>query len=165
MRKVTRLLLCLAVLSTGLSLPTQVRAEDRNDPFDVYAKFARKIVQVTMRGTKAVKGVAAEAILRIRRLQENGQHERAREMAAKAINSIERYSAKTRSAIRETASRGVDALLKFEGNVPPDVLRNLVEGLLDLAERAADHVDGVEKRAINAIESLFPQPTPVSDRR
>lgn len=165
MRKVPKLLLCAAVLSMGLALPTQVRAEDRNDPFEVYAKCARKIVQVTFRGVASMKDVAAQAIPRIRRLQDNGQHERARAMAAEAIADVERIAAKTRSAIRDIASRGVEALLEFEDDVPPDVLRGLIDDLLNLARRAASYVDRVEKRVVDAILSLFPQPSPVSPRR
>ena len=71
--------------------------------------------------------------------------------------TIESLGDKTHRAIRECAGNGVRALLRFEGHVPPEVLRALINDLKDLAERAAGYVSDVEDNSIETIRSLFPQ--------
>ena len=48
-------------------------------------------------------------------------------------------------------------MMRFEGHVPPDVLRELIDSLLNLAQRAANYSSDVEEDSINAIKRLFPQ--------
>jgi hypothetical protein len=167
MRKLHVLLLGVAMLSAGFVLPGEVRADDRHDDvFDVYAKYARKIVSVTFRGTDAMDAVVEAAVPRIRRLQNAGEHRRARALAARAIDAIQSLGDKTHGAIRETASEGVRALMQFEGDVRPEVLRELIGNLLQLAQRAANYASGVEEDSVNAIKRLFPQVSevPIRDR-
>ena len=164
MRKLHVLLLGVAMLSTGFVLPGEARADDCDDVFDVYAKYARQIISVTFRGTDAMDAVVETAVPRIRRLQNAGQHRRARALAARAIDAIQSLGDKTHGAIRETASEGVRALMRFEGDVPPDVLRELIGNLLQLAKRAANYASDVEEDSINAIKRLFPQVSDVPRR-
>ena len=164
MRKLHVLLLGVAMLSTGFVLPGEARADDCDDVFDVYAKYARQIVSVTFRGTDAMDAVVETAVPRIRRIQNAGQHRRARALAARAIDAIQSLGDKTHGAIRETASEGVRALMRFEGDVPPDVLRELIGNLLQLAKRAANYASDVEEDSINAIKRLFPQVSDVPRR-
>ena len=96
MRKLHVLMLGVAMLSAGFVLPGEARADDCDDVFDVYAKYARQIVSVTFRGTDAMDAVVETAVPRIRRLQNAGQHRRARALAARAIDTIRyRTSSKT----------------------------------------------------------------------
>ena len=88
MRKLNLLLLCGTVLSFGLGLPGDVRADDRDTPFDVYARYARKIVSISERGAGAMDDVVEAAGPRIRRLQNAGEFRRARAMAARAVGKI-----------------------------------------------------------------------------
>ena len=166
MRKLQMLLLSVAVMSLGFVLPNEASANDCGDPFDVYAKYARQIVSVTFRGTDTMDAVVEAAVPRIRRLQNAGQYRRARALAARAIDVIQSLGDKTHGAIRETASEGVRALMRFEGDVPPDVLRELIGNLLQLAQRAANYASGVEEDSVNAIKRLFPQVSevPIRDR-
>ena len=164
MRKLHVLMLGVAMLSAGFVLPGEARADDCDDVFDVYAKYARQIVSVTFRGTDAMDAVVETAVPRIRRLQNAGQHRRARALAARAIDVIQSLGDKTHGAIRETASEGVRALMRFEGDVPPDVLRELIGNLLQLAKRAANYASDVEEDSINAIKRLFPQVSEVPRR-
>ena len=157
MRKLHVLLLSAAMLSAGFVLPGEARADDRIDVYDVYARYARQIVSVTFRGTDAMDEVVETAVPRIRRLQDAGEYQRARALAARAIGNLESLGDRTHGAIRETASEGVRALMRFEGDVPPDVLRELIDNLLRLAKRAANYVSAVEEDSINAIKRLFPQ--------
>ncbi|HCK53704.1 MAG TPA: hypothetical protein DIC23_10850 [Planctomycetaceae bacterium] len=157
MRKLNLLLLCGTVLSLGFALPGEIRADDRDTPFDVYARYARKIVAISERGAGAMDNVVESAVPRIRRLQNAGEFRRARAMAARAVGKIESLGDKTHRAIRECAGNGVRALLRFEGHVPPEVLRALINDLKDLAERAAGYVSDVEDNSIETIRSLFPQ--------
>ena len=157
MRKLQLLLLCAATLSLGFVLPGEARADGRDGPFDVYARYARKIVSVTFSGTDAMDEVVEAAVPRIRRLQNAGEYRRARALAARAIGNIESLGDRTHGAIRGCASEGVEALMRFEGQVPPEVLRELIGNLLQLAERAANYVSDVEEDSINAIKRLFPQ--------
>ena len=149
MRKLQVLLLGVAVLSMGLVLPNQARATDCDDPFGVYAKYARAIVAVTFRGTDAMDDVVDEATPRILRLLNAGMYERARGLAGK---------------IRELATEGVRALRELDGDVPSDVLRRLASKLLKLAQRAANFVSDSEEDSVNSIKRLFPQVSDV-DRR
>ena len=48
-------------------------------------------------------------------------------------------------------------MMRFEGHVPPEVLRALISDLKDLAKRAAGYVSDVEEDSIETIRSLFPQ--------
>lgn len=157
MRKLHVLLLGAAMLSAGFVLPGEARAANRIDVYDVYAMYARQIVSVSFRGTDAMDEVVETAVPRIRRLQNAGEYRRARALAARAIGNLESLGDRTHGAIRETTSEGVRALMRFEGNVPPDVLRELIGNLLQLAQRAANYVSGVEEDSINAIKRLFPQ--------
>ena len=165
MRKLHVLMLGVAMLSAGFVLPGEARADDCDDVFDVYAKYARQIVSVTFRGTDAMDAVVEAAVPRIRRLQHAGEHRRARALAARAIDAIQSLGDKTHGAIRETASEGVRALMQFEGDVRPDVLRELIGNLLQLARRAANYVSDVEEDSINAIKRLFPQVSEVPRRK
>jgi len=165
MRKLHVLMLGVAMLSAGFVLPGEARADDCDDVFDVYAKYARQIVSVTFRGTDAMDAVVETAVPRIRRLQNAGQHRRARALAARAIDTIQSLGDKTHGAIRKTASKGVRALMRFEGDVPPDVLRELIGNLLQLATRAANYASDVEEDSINAIKRLFPQVSEVPRRK
>ena len=164
MRKFPMLLLSVAVMSLGFALPTEARANDCVDPFDVYAKYARKIVSVTFKGTDAMDEVVEAAVPRIRRLQHAGEWRRARALAARAIAAIESLGDRTHAGIRASASEGVEALMRFEGHVPPEVLRELIGNLLQLAERAANYASDVEEDSINAIKRLFPQVSEVPRR-
>jgi hypothetical protein len=158
MRKLHVLLLGVVMLSAGFVLPVEVRADDcHDDVFDVYAKYARKIVSVTFRGTDVMDEVVEAAVPRIRRLQNAGEHRHARAVAARAIDAIQSLGDKTHGAIRDTTTEGVRALMQFEGDVRPEVLRELIGNLLQLAQRAANYVSDVEEDSINAIERLFPQ--------
>ena len=158
MRKLHVLLLGVVMLSAGFVLPVEVRADDcHDDVFDVYAKYARKIVSVTFRGTDAMDEVVDAAVPRIRRLQNAGEYRRARALAARAIDAIESLGDRTHGAIRDTATEGVRALMQFEGEVRPEVLRELIGNLLQLAQRAANYASDVEEDSVNAIKRLFPQ--------
>ncbi len=158
MRKLHVLLLGVVMLSAGFVLPVEVRADDcHDDVFDVYAKYARKIVSVTFRGTDAMDEVVDAAVPRIRRLQNAGEYRRARALAARAIDAIQSLGDKTHGAIRDTATEGVRALMQFEGEVRPEVLRELIGNLLQLAQRAANYASDVEEDSVNAIKRLFPQ--------
>jgi len=166
MRKLHVLLMGVAMLSAGFVLPGEARADNcHNDVFDVYARYARQIVTVTFRGTDTMDEVVEAAVPRIRRLQHAGEYRRARALAAQAIDAIELLGDKTHGAIRETASEGVRALMRFEGDVRPDVLRELIGNLLQLARRAANYVSDVEEDSINAIKRLFPQVSEVPKRK
>jgi len=164
MRKLHVLMMGVAMLSAGFVLPGEARAHDCDDVFDVYARYARQIVSVTLRGTDAMDEVVEVAVPRIRRLQHAGEYRRARAVAARAIDTIQSLGDKTHGAIRETASEGVRALMRFEGDVPPDVLRELIGNLLQLAKRAANYASDVEEDSINAIKRLFPQVSKVPRR-
>jgi len=164
MRKLQVLLLGVAVFSMGLVLPNQARAAHCDDPFGVYAEYARAIVAVTFRGTDAMDDVVDEATPRIRRLLNAGMYERARGVAGQAIDKIESIGDKTHGKIRELATEGVRALTDLEGDVPSDVLRRLVSKLLKLAQRAANFVSDAEEDSVNSIKRLFPQVSDV-DRR
>ncbi len=158
MRKLHVLLLGVVMLSAGFVLPVEVRADDcHDDVFDVYAKYARKIVSVTFRGTDAMDEVVDAAVPRIRRLQNAGEYRRARALAARAIDAIQSLGDKTHGAIRDTATEGVRALMQFEDEVRPEVLRELIGNLLQLAQRAANYASDAEEDSVNAIKRLFPQ--------
>ena len=158
MRKLHVLLLGVVMLSAGFVLPVEVRADDcHDDVFDVYAKYARKIVSVTFRGTDVMDAVVEAAVPRIRRLQNAGEHRRARALAARAIDAIQSLGDKTHGAIRDTATEGVRALMQFEDEVRPEVLRELIGNLLQLAQRAANYASDAEEDSVNAIKRLFPQ--------
>ena len=164
MRKLQVLLLGVAVLSMGLVVPNQARAAHYDDPFDVYAKYAREIVAVTFRGTDAMDDVVDEATPRIRRLLNAGMYERARGLAGEAIDRIESIGDKTHGKIRELATEGVRALKSLEDDVPPNVLRRLISKLLMLAQRAANFVSDAEEDSVDAIKRLFPQVSEVPRR-
>ena len=157
MRKLNMLLLCGTMLSLGFALPGEARADDRDTPFDVYARYARKIVSISERGAGAMDDVVEAAVPRIRRLQNAGEFRRARALAARAVGKIGSLGDKTHRALRECTGNGVRALMRFEGHVPPEVLRALISDLKDLAKRAAGYVSDVEEDSIETIRSLFPQ--------
>ena len=108
--------------------------------------------------------VVEAAVPRIRRLQHAGEWRRARALAARAIGAIESLGDRTHAGIRASASEGVEALMRFEDHVPPDVLRELIGNLLQLAERAANYASDVEEDSINKIKRLFPQVSDVPRR-
>ena len=101
MRKPQVLLLGAMVLAMGLGIPNQVQAADCVDPFDVYAEYAGGIISVTFRGTDAMDDVVDRATPRIRRLLNAGMHERARELAAEAIDRTESVDRAVESTSRE----------------------------------------------------------------
>jgi len=164
MRKLQVLLLGVAVLSMGLVVPSQVRAAHSDDPHAVHAEYARAIVSVTFRGADAMDDVVDKAIPRIRRLQNAGMHERARQLAREAIDRIESIADETHGKIREWTAEGVRALKALEDVAPPDVLRRLISKLVNLAKRAANFVSDVEEDSVNAIKRLFPQVSEVPRR-
>lgn len=154
MRQIHLLLVCAAMVSTGLAAPTAVPI-DRDRPFEVYAEYARKLVSTSMRGADVMRDVAGEAAPKISRLLAAGQDARARALASDTIGKIERVSDFTKKCLRRILNAGVDALLKFSGHVRPQLLRDLIEDLEDLAARAAGYVESVEDQTVSRIKSLF----------
>ena len=57
MRQIHQLLVCAAMVSTGLAAPTAVPV-NRDRPFEVYAEYARKLVSTSMRGADVMRDVA-----------------------------------------------------------------------------------------------------------
>jgi len=172
-KKSSKLLICAAGLLVGLVSSSTVRAEDRGDQPDVsaldvvaltpwetearkvYAKYARESVSIAKRGAAAMSDAVHEAAPRIQRLLQSGNYQRARALAAQTIAKIERFSHKSKSAIRESSSEGVDALMRYEGLVRPHFLRRLIESLVNLAHRNVAYVKSVELRSAEAIRNLF----------
>ncbi len=184
-KKSSKLLVCAAGLLIGMASSPTVWAEERGDWSDVsaadaqdvidltsletearkvYAKYARESVSIAKRGASAMSDAVQEATPQIQRLLQSGNYQRARALAGQTIRKIERFSDKSRGAIRESSTEGVDALMRFEGLVRPQVLRGLIGDLLNLAHRNADYVKSVELRSVDAIHNLFPQVQKVPDR-
>jgi len=157
MRKRNLLLLGVSILSLGFALPTEARADHCSDPFSIYARYAREVVRVTFKGTDAMEAVVESAVPSIRRLQNAGEHARARAMAARAIRAIGSLGDRTHQAIRSVVSEGVEVLINCSGHVPPDVLRELISSLQNLGRRTAGYVADVEDDSVDAIKRLFPQ--------
>lgn len=160
MHRFSLLSVCAVMLAVALASPSRAQANDCDGPFRVYERYARQVVLTAVRGGQIMDDVTDEAVAEIRRLLHNGHYERARAVAADAIELIEKVNDLATRKVSMTVKDGVEELKRFEGHVPDWVLRHLIESLVRLGRRAVGYLDNVEAASIEEIKSLFPSPSP-----